>query len=420
MKILHVVHRYWPGLSGSENYLREISERLVADGHTVTIATSDADEAELFWNPAKRRLAQSQAEHHGVQIRRFPLRHMPFAPLSYSIWRYLIFWFLASRPGLPIHWLTRLARYTPWTPDLWRWTEATQEKFDVVGAMGILYEPFIAAARRAASRWGVPFLVYPLTHLGASTQPGRDAVSRYYTMRHQIALVQSADKVVVMTPSEGNFYQTHGVPPNRIVVAGAGVNPAPAQNGQADRFRNQHNVHGPLVAYISAMAYDKGTPHLVEALRRLWASGRAVELVLAGTLLSPFRRYVQQLPAADRDRLHILDSISESDKHDLLAAADIVAMPSRTDSFGIIYLEAWLYRKPVIGARAWGMSDVIRDREDGLLVPFGDVAALTKAIAALLDQPELRARLGQQGYDKVLEHYTWEKVYARLAPLYLG
>jgi glycosyltransferase involved in cell wall biosynthesis len=405
-------------MGGGENYLREISERFVANGQQVTVATSDADQAELFWNPAKRRLAQREAEHGGVCIRRFPLRHLPLAPLSYSVWRYLIFWFLASRPGLPVAWLTRLARFTPWTPELWRWIDSGSEKFDIVGAMGILYEPFVAAARRAATLWQVPFIVYPLTHLGASPKPGQDRVSRYYTMRHQIALVRAADKVVVMTPTEGQFYEDQGVAAERIQVAGAGVNPTAVQGGNAERFRSQNNLRSPLVAFLSAMAHDKGTPHLVEAMRRLWAAGRSAELVLAGTLLDPFRRYLQQLPAADRERICLLNSISESDKQDLLAAADIVAMPSRTDSFGIIYLEAWLYRKPVIGAQAWGVSDVIRNGEDGLLVPFGDVEALAQAIATLLDQPDLRARLGERGQQKVLAQYTWDKVYGRIAPLY--
>jgi hypothetical protein len=51
MHILHVCSRYWPALGGTERYVREISERLVADGHSVTIATTDADDSELLWDP---------------------------------------------------------------------------------------------------------------------------------------------------------------------------------------------------------------------------------------------------------------------------------------------------------------------------------------------------------------------------------
>ena len=98
-------------------------------------------------------------------------------------------------------------------------------------------------------------------------------------------------------------------------------------------------------------------------------------------------------PASD-GLLHVLGSIEETEKRDMFAAADLFAMPSRTDSFGIVYLEAWLYRKPVIAARTWGVSDVVADGEDGLLVRFGDVPALAEVIASLLDDPTRRNALG--------------------------
>jgi glycosyltransferase involved in cell wall biosynthesis len=99
---------------------------------------------------------------------------------------------------------------------------------------------------------------------------------------------------------------------------------------------------------------------------------------------------------------------------DLLAAMDVFAMPSRTESFGIVYLEAWAYGKPVIGAQTWGVSDVIDHRKDGLLVPFGDVPALVEAIAELLDHPGVRARMGARGQDKVSRLHTWDRKYAIL------
>jgi glycosyltransferase involved in cell wall biosynthesis len=95
-------------------------------------------------------------------------------------------------------------------------------------------------------------------------------------------------------------------------------------------------------------------------------------------------------------------------------------MPSRTDSFGILYLEAWLYRKPVIGARAWGMSDVIRHGEDGLLVPFGDVPALAEAIGYLLDHPEIREAMGTSGEVKARTTYHWDRRYALLRDAYVA
>lgn len=420
MRILHVTSRFWPGVGGCENYLLGISTRLAADGHSVTVATTDADEPELFWDPGSRRLTQRSDEHAGVAIRRFALRHLPLSPSSYSLLRYLVLPALSAVPIFPEAGLAALSRYTPWSPDLWRWVEGTEAAYDLVGAWGILYEPMVAAAHKLAGRLGVPFVVCPLTHLGAGPSPGRDSLSRYYTMRHQVGLVRSADAVVVMTSTEADFYLRHGVPAEKLVVAPPGVLPESARGADAARFRQRHGLRGPLVAFLSSMSRDKGAVHLVEAVRRLWAAGRPVELVMAGRVLEEFERYRAQLPPEDRARVRVLGVVSESEKHDLLAAADILAVPSRTDSFGIAYHEAWLHQKPVIGAQAWAMADVIRHGQDGLLVPFADGPALAAALAALLDDPSRRAALGAAGAQRVLDSGLWEHRYAAVRGLYGG
>ena len=100
-----------------------------------------------------------------------------------------------------------------------------------------------------------------------------------------------------------------------------------------------------------------------------------------------FESYLSGLPEADRDRLFVLGAVGDDEKRDALAAATIFCMPSRTDSFGISYLEAWLYSRPVIAARTWGVMDVVEDGYDGLLVPFGDVIAVGQNPRILARQP---------------------------------
>ena len=90
-----------------------------------------------------------------------------------------------------------------------------------------------------------------------------------------------------------------------------------------------------------------------------------------------------------------------------------MSLTSRTDSFGIVLLEAWSYGKPVIGALAGGLPVVISDGVDGRLVPFGDAVALSKAIAEILLNPQKAASWGLAGQRKTLERYTWNKVYER-------
>ena len=417
MRILHLIQRYWPAQGGAESHLGELSARLTAAGHQVTIATTDALDFELFWDPRRRRIAGREDTHAGVRILRFPVRHMPVSALAYPALRRLLWLLSAARP-VPVETLFRLARFTPRVPDLWRWLATTDEPFDLAAGMTICFEPLLEAGWRFARRRDIPFVAYPLTHLGAGAQPGTDALSRFYTMRHQVALVQSADAALLQTPAERDFYTGRGVASERLVVAGPGVDPPNVLGGDGARFRSTHHFDGFLVVSLSALSYDKGTVHLVEAVRQLWRAGRAVELVLAGVATAPFQAYLGSLPPADRARIRLLGSITETEKRDMLAAADVFAMPSRTDSFGIVYLEAWLYQVPVVAARAWGISDVITDGEDGLLVPFSDVSALAQALAYLQDHPSERAVLGMRGEQKVYHLHTWEQKYTPVRDLY--
>ena len=417
MRILHLSLRYWPAYGGAEAHLGELSTRLVAAGHQVTVVTSDALDFELFWDRRRRRIAKQQEEHNGVRILRFPVRHLLVFPLAYSVWRRFL-WLLSAVPPVPVGVLFRLARFSPWIPDLWRWLEHNDESFDLVAAMGVIFEPLVELGLRLARRRELPFVIYPLTHLGAGPQPAQDPPSRFYTMRHQIELVRQSDVVVAQTLTERTFYQARGVHADHISVVGSGVNPAEVLGGNGERFRRQQRIQAPLVAFLSAMSYDKGVVTTVEAVRHLWRAGRNVELVLAGTLLTPFRRYLNKLPPADRERLWVLGRVSDEEKRDLLAACDLLVMPSRVDSFGIVYLEAWLYRKPVIGARTWGINDVITQGRDGLLVPFGDEMALVKAITYLLDHPNEAAAMGICGEAKVYEQHTWESKFTQVHSLY--
>lgn len=416
MRILHVIQRYWPARGGAETHLGEISGRLAAEGHQVTVATTDALDAELFWDPRRRRITERAGQQGAVRIVRFPIRHLPLCPLTYYGWRRLL-WILSFVRPVPVGVMACLSHFTPWVPELGQWLDSTHEIFDLVAGMTTCYEPIVEAGLRFARKRQLPFVIYPLTHLGAGRRPGQDALGRFYTMRHQIELVRASDAMIAQTPAEKMFYKQHGVSSERMPIIGPGINPGDLMGGNRERFLARHKLSSPIVFSISSMNYDKGTLHTVEAIRALWRAGHDVELVLAGAILKPFQNYLDTLPQQDSRRLVVLGSIPEDDKRDLLAAGDVFVMPSRTDSFGIAYLEAWLYGKPVIGAQTWGVTDLIEQEQDGLVVPFGDTAALSRAILQLVTQPKSAQRMGARGRDKALRH-TWDIKYPLVRDLY--
>jgi glycosyltransferase involved in cell wall biosynthesis len=114
----------------------------------------------------------------------------------------------------------------------------------------------------------------------------------------------------------------------------------------------------------------------------------------------------------------MLDFVSEEEKLDLLDACDLLVLPSRSDSFGIVLLEAWFYGKPVVGARAGGIPGLVRDGVDGLLVPFGDETELALSIQKLLLDSEYAGKLGAAGRERVLSEFTWDNKYQLVKAVY--
>ena len=405
MRILHLTPRYYPVLGGAENYWRAISTRLAQRGHNVTVLTSDADHFEYFWDQRQSRLDEPAGRDGAVTIHRLPVRHWPAGQLSYRALRRLLW--LSSQSGAPLGWLNRLARQTPRIPALWRHLAQLPEPFDLVAGINSAYEQFSLAGLQFARRRGIPFVYYPLTHLGAGPRPASDRISSFYTQRHQLALAKQSDALVAITPTEAAFYAAQTSPSTHIRVAEPGFTPA-SQAGNSNRWRQAQNSHAPIVLFLGTFAADKGIDQLLDAAQQLWRDGAQFTLTLAGQPTAPFAARLGQLPATVRAKVQVHAKLGEEAKQDLLAAADMLVLPSRVESFGIVYLEAWAYRKPVIAARTWGVQeDVVHHEKDGLIVDFGDSAGLAAAIRRLLQDPQLAAHLGTQGYAQLTTRYNW-------------
>lgn len=412
MHILHIVQLYYPVASGAARYFAEIGERLVSEGHQVTVLATDAYDLEHFWSAGRRRIEQRHELHKGVSIVRLPVKRIVGPAITYPIIRRLMVE-LSRLPGTtPL--LRHMAQITPRLPDLLGFLQQSP-RYDLIHGTNITLDFAILPALKFAQQQQIPFVTTPFVHLG---EPQNDAIRRYYLMRHQVELLKQSKRVVTMTGLETQALIDRGVDPQRIRRVGVGVELSEVLGGEAERFRTEQQINGQLVLYIGAMAFDKGAIHTIEAMQRLWAAGSDATLAMIGAPLEHFTQFYDRLPAETKARIRLLPYAPETVKRDALAAADVFMMPSRTDSFGIAYLEAWCYRCPVIGARAGGVPDLVSDGVDGILPDFGDVAAIAAAVERLLHDRELAQTMGQAGYDKVMREYTWDEVYQRARSVY--
>jgi glycosyltransferase involved in cell wall biosynthesis len=90
--------------------------------------------------------------------------------------------------------------------------------------------------------------------------------------------------------------------------------------------------------------------------------------------------------------------------------AAVVAVPSRREGFGVVCAEAMAHGRPVVASRVGGLLDLVVHEETGLLVPPRDVEALRAALTRLLDDRELRERMGMKARERIKEHFSWDRV----------
>jgi len=175
--------------------------------------------------------------------------------------------------------------------------------------------------------------------------------------------------------------------------------------------------HGRIILTVGRWAASeryKGADELIGAIAQLHGSVAGLHLVAVGggDDLPRLRKIAHELGVADR--VHFLENLSREQIAACYAKAEIFALPSTGEGFGLVFLEAMAFSKPVVAAAAGGATDVVEDGINGLLVPPGDAARLAQALDRLLGDESLRGDLGKRGAEIVRQKYSFEVFEAEL------
>jgi glycosyltransferase involved in cell wall biosynthesis len=400
LRVAHFIQRYPPALGGSEAYFARLGKHLAAAGEQITVFTTAALALEAFWSKGGRCLDSGSRFEDGVLVNRYDLWRWPGR-------RYL----LKALSLLPKRsWQCLTMPCNPISMKMWRDCGRREQRFDLVHATAFPYAWPIACGLRLARRLSIPFVLTPFVHVGDPDDP-KDATRRAYTSPALLSLVRAADRVFVQTETERSELIRHGIAGDKLILQGLGVAPAECTGGDRSGIRRAWRVHGGeiVVGHLANNSREKGTIDLLIAAQRLWQSGLPIKVVLAGPEMPNFLRFRKELgagiPAERCLRLGVLD---DRQKRDFFAGLDVFALPSRSDSFGLVLLEAWANGVPSIAYRAGGIADVIRHEKDGLLVSCGNVDALAEGLARLAQDSELRRRFGEAGRERLPRAFRWE------------
>jgi len=307
---------------------------------------------------------------------------------------------------------------------LWRLWRAMRALRPTVSNVGTPKAGFLGGCAAWLNR--VPCRFYTLHGLRFETTKGLKRRILIYAER---LACRFAHRVICVSQSVREKAVASGLTSReRTVVLGSGscngvdvlrFAATPEMMRRAAELRRQLGipVRAPVVAFVGRLTRDKGIPELMEAFLQLGNRFPDLRLLLVGCfqdgdpLPVDTRRCVETHP-------HVIFGGAVQDTAPYYAIADVLVLPSHREGLPTVVLEAQAAGKPVIGASATGIVDVVVDGETGLLFPVGDVPALAEAMARLITDKGLANKLGLAGQEQVKRKFRQERIWEALYRAY--
>jgi len=380
MKLLHVVATYLPAVrhGGPPRAIHGLGRALAARGHRVEVFTTDLHADGRLDVPIGR-----PSDLDGVAVT----------------------YFGATRPH-------RLAR----APGMARALAGRVSEFDVVHLHGLFLWPMDAAAR-AAERAGVPWVVSPRGMLVDELLEARGRWrKRLWLATSGRRTLGGARRLIATSELEAEQAEATGVriPPVELLANGVEP-PVPAGASALPDDVETLFASGPTFVYLGRLSWKKGLERLIEAI----AKTPAARLVLAGNddegIGPALDQLAHRLGASDRVlRSGFIDGAAKSA---LLAQARALVLPSISENFGNVVLEAWTLSTPVVVAPGVGLAAEVADAEAGI-VEDGRVEGLAAAMGRILADTDGARAMGERGRRRVAERFVWTQIAEQAEAIY--
>lgn len=372
MRLACVVSRYGPQvLGGAETLARAITEHFMRRGHYVEVWTTCAQSLYSWANEYPAGVAR----HNGITVRRFPVH----VSRPFNLW---------SEP-LSLENQYRWVDTLPHSPQLYAHIMANGLDFDF-----LMFMPYaVGTTMYGASIYPYKSIVWTCLH---------DELMAYLDpTRH---LLTSVAGIILNTPAEQELMvKKLRIKHPRTVVAGMGFDIPP---GDATAFRQKYpHITDQFLVYAGRLETGKNA----DLLKQYFVEYRSrhsqqLNLVLLGD---------GPVGAANQAGVIHLGFVDETTKRNTLAAATFLCQPSLNESLGIVLMEAWSQRRPVLVHEHCPVTVThVRQAQGGLY--FANYSDFEGAVEYLLAHPEQANQMGSNGYAYVRQNYNWQAIMNRL------
>jgi glycosyltransferase involved in cell wall biosynthesis len=406
MKIVHVSHLYHPSSGGVQFFFKNVSERLVRDyGDDVTVVTTNS-----YYGPERtifKKIEPAEEVINGVKVIRFPYRRWHIKP--YAFVSKVLAKLAIKKPEAMV-----LTSYGPYSSSMKD------------------YLMKVKADAFCASSSNYYFMQLPLWrkchffYFGSIHWEHDESRRTLYP--RQVESINASTLCLANTVYEKNRLIKSGVKPEKIFVLGVGVDMKEFTSvDAADITVFKRNIGLPtdalLIGYVGRIEKTKNVFLLIKAFEKIANQFPHTYLLIAGSTsnyVDELKAYSQQLPKEISERIKWQLNFPVERKALLFNSLDILVLPSHNESFGIVFLEAWSCKKPVIGTSIGAVRDVIADGVDGLLMEIDNEVSLAEKLVKLITDETLRKTMGENGFRKVKENYTWDIIVSRLRQCYIN
>lgn len=414
--ILYFPTRYYPAISGAEFYIQSIAEILYLKyNYGVNVYTSTAIDFKGLREPNGRIIKVGDKYYERVnnlKITRFPVKYN--VSLNDKL-KFIKKFTSYTDLELSDECLTEYLRNGPYLENfLELMKQPSKISFDLIHTSFYPYFNTILTLMLGKLS-NKPTVCTPFFHFS----------NPRYLNKNYFEPLQKFDKIIACTHLEKKILgEKLGIPEEKIKVISMGVDYKKfilprKQNPKKFKFKqkyfkpNEKNFR--MVLFCGYKNYEKGAISILKAIPYILQKYRKVYFVFIGPSTLAFNRELSKIQKTGDPRVINLTPDNLKGYYDVKKIAafnetDVFLMPSRSDAFGIAYLEAWASGKPVIGANIGATPEVIRDKIDGLLVEFDDYIDIADKVVMLLKKKRLRKNLGLEGINKVQESFSWDTI----------
>ena len=252
-----------------------------------------------------------------------------------------------------------------------------------------------------------------ITSHGADT---RVAIKRPLAKRVILSLCKKARSVICVGPAIRESLIKNGASPDNVQVIYNGMDLRKVHSGPNLRAREFEGKR--VILGVGNLKATKGYDLLIEAIRRLRPTYPNLHGIIVGAGEEDARLKEQVSRANLSECMSFMGEKPPTETMEYMDCCEVFCLPSWSEGFGIVYLEAMAHGKPVIAVDGQGITDVVRGSQSGILVKPHDADAVTDAIKTLLDNPQEARQMGERGKALVYGEFSWDMNAEKLLELY--